>query len=393
MDDGGRRASVRPALGVRATRLLGLVFTISTLLNLVVPNATRLDRYGVVAVLLAATAVAFFLLDRGCALIWAGAVYVLSLAALASFLVPGSQVDDVSTLAVVTNIATLIVPSLWLLQADVPQLRLLVLPAYLPVLVLAVLAEWSSGRVVVIIATLGCYWIVFVLMGMWLEHSVERATVGLRRLGRAHLAERRSSELEARRRYGARMLHDTVLSTLTLIAHSGHGVAPGDLRERARTDSEMLRRLRIGVHSETSAPLADDPAGPGSPDIVAELQALDRRHAQAGLRVLWHGQHGIDFAAPGVETLLLAVSECLENVRRHSGVMEADVTFTQHGKILRAAVTDEGVGFVPSAVVAGRLGLAQSVQARLVVMNGASRVFSLPGRGTTVLLEIPQGAT
>jgi len=395
MDVSGRSTSQNPALGARAARLVGLIFTISTVLNLVVPNGARLDRYAAVGVVLVGVALAFVQLGRSHALRWAVLVYLLSLAAMVTFLLPGSEVDDVSTLAVVTNIATVIIPSLCLLTADAPWLRLLVLPAFVPVLVLAIVAGWPSGRAVFIVITLGCYWSVFALMAMWLADSVGRAAVGLERLARAHDVERQASDDEAQRRYGARLLHDTVLATLTLIAHSGAGVDPHDLRQRARADAALLRGLRTGSDAGPGIAPADppppDPAHAGGSGRLAwPLRTLDRRSDQGGVRVLWHGDQQVDLTSATAGVLLRAVAECLENVRRHAGVSEVDVTFTQYGATLQATVTDLGVGFDPTAVAVGRFGLAHSVRARLREVDGASQVFSSPGGGTTVLLEVPR---
>ncbi|MDQ1554126.1 MAG: hypothetical protein QOK46_1204, partial [Microbacteriaceae bacterium] len=72
-------------------------------------------------------------------------------------------------------------------------------------------------------------WIIASLLGYWLSASVPRAARRIFSIGRAHRAERQASETEAQRRQGARLLHDTVLATLTLLAHSGLGVTASAL--------------------------------------------------------------------------------------------------------------------------------------------------------------------
>src|SRR5690606_21040365 len=96
-------------------------------------------------------------------------------------------------------------------------------------------------------------WTVTAFISLWTAWVAPRTARRIRALGRAHHAERQASELEAQRRQGARLLHDTVLATLTLLAHSGRGVAPDALRAQAAEDAELLRQLRLGVtpHSET----------------------------------------------------------------------------------------------------------------------------------------------
>jgi signal transduction histidine kinase len=71
-------------------------------------------------------------------------------------------------------------------------------------------------------------------------------------------------------------------------------------------------------------------------------------------------------------------------------VNEADVTVTDDERTVRAMVTDAGNGFEPETVSRGRLGYSESVVGRLSTVGGRARVFSSPGSGTTVMLEVPK---
>ena len=57
---------------------------------------------------------------------------------------------------------------------------------------------------------------------------------------------------------------------------------------------------------------------------------------------------------------------------------------------VRAMVTDAGVGFNISDIDEARLGFKDSVVARLKEVGGNARLFSSPGSGTTVVLEVPK---
>ena len=91
-----------------------------------------------------------------------------------------------------------------------------------------------------------------------------------------------------------------------------------------------------------------------------------------------------------LDAFLLALGECLENVRRHSGVNEAHVTITDDETNVRAMVTDAGKGFDVATIDTGRLGFTESIVARLRDVGGNARLFSSPGSGTTVVLEVPK---
>lgn len=246
----------------------------------------------------------------------------------------------------------------------------------------------ANRLIVVGVLVLGC---VFAhAVGYLLSSSIPPALRQVAEVGRAHRAERQASELEAHRRQNARLLHDTVLATLTLLAHSGRGVSEEALREQARNDAHLLRQLRLGE------PLFALPEAGYQPELVEEttlgttLDSVKQRFDQLGLDVSWHGSARL-MLPPGVlDGFLFAISECLENVRRHSGVVLAHVTITEDDRVVRAMVTDAGRGFEVDAVGSERLGIKESVVARLAELGGSARLFSSPGAGTTVLLEVPR---
>jgi signal transduction histidine kinase len=53
-------------------------------------------------------------------------------------------------------------------------------------------------------------------------------------------------------------------------------------------------------------------------------------------------------------------------------------------------VTDSGIGFDTGSVSPGRLGFTESIVARVRDVGGNARLFSAPGSGTTVVLEVPK---
>lgn len=233
-------------------------------------------------------------------------------------------------------------------------------------------------------------WVITLIIGLWVTLGVQRAMMRIENIGRSHHLERQASETEAQRRQGARLLHDTVLATLTLLAHSGVGVSENALREQAREDAHLLRQLRLGstpmpqfsgVYS--LEPVAQTPLG-------TTLESVKQRFLRMGLSVRWHGTGQVLLPSDVLDAFLLALAECLENVRRHAGVDAADVTITQTDDRLRAVVTDAGVGFDPESIATERLGFTESVVARLRDVGGDARVFSTPGAGTTVILEVPR---
>jgi signal transduction histidine kinase len=239
-------------------------------------------------------------------------------------------------------------------------------------------------------------WGLATLVTVWINAGVPQVAQRIASIGRAHRAERQASELEAQRRQSARLLHDTVLATLTLLAHSGVGVKPEALRQQAADDAKLLRQLRLG--QGPAAPTVTETTETGTITVVpadetvlgTTLESVKQRFGRMGLTVAWHGTGQVLLPTKSLDAFLLALAECLENVRRHSGVTEAHVTITDDDKMVRALVTDSGVGFNIQDVDEAKLGFAESVVGRLREVGGNARLFSAPGSGTTVALEVPR---
>jgi len=176
-----------------------------------------------------------------------------------------------------------------------------------------------------------------------------------------------------------RVLHDTVLATLTVIGRGGLEHSPEQVRERCAREADLVRRLMV---SDDQAPQRSLAQRLG--EIVDEAQAL-------GMRVRFqqdvHDGAGLD-VPPGVaEAVAGATQEALNNVLLHSGVRNAWLTVATHGDGLLVRVVDRGAGF--EAGGGEGFGLSFSVAERMRAVGGTSRVTSAPGDGTCVELAWP----
>jgi signal transduction histidine kinase len=254
-----------------------------------------------------------------------------------------------------------------------------------------VLMSWASGTVLsapVSGVLLG--WVLIAVIAVWISRSIPRVARRIYSIGTAHRAERQASETEAQRRQGARLLHDTVLATLTLLAHSGVGVSEHAMREQAAEDARLLRHLRLGATPQPQQSGDYSLTRTEESPLGQTLESVKQRFGRMGLEVAWHGTGQVLLPKHVLDAFLLALGECLENVRRHAGVPEAHVTIVHDEAMVRAMVTDSGVGFELDTVSAERLGFKESVVNRLREVGGDARLFSAPGAGTTVVLEAPR---
>src|SRR5690606_3589646 len=229
----------------------------------------------------------------------------------------------------------------------------------------------------VALLTLG--WTLAAIIGFWISAGVPRAARRIASIGRAHRTERQASETEAQRRQGARLLHDTVLATLTLLAHSGVGVAPESLRQQAADDARLLRQLRLGATPTPQSSGEYNLGGVEDTVLGTTLESVKQRFGRMGLEVSWHGTGQVLLPSEVLDAFLLALAECLENVRRHAGVTDAHVTITENDTTVRAMVTVSGIGFDIKKVDEARMGLKESVVGRLKEVGGRARLFSSAG--------------
>lgn len=381
----------RDRLLQRGARVYGLGFAIASLVTLLLPGAIDRTALLICLPLYLLLGVAFVRIGSTRGLGWVITALVAGAAVLAVLGVVGDPPAEAGVSA-----------ALLLASGSLPAVALVLTTsaARITVLVVGALATGAvavvAGETVpaIMIRTAGFVlagWLIPVFVAVWFSAAVPQVDRRIASIGRAHRAERQASELEAQRRQGARLLHDTVLATLTLLAHSGVGVEPQTLRDQAGQDAELLRQLRLG--NDPTPQVTGTSTAVGTPDEATlgnTLESVKQRFGRMGLQVSWHGTGQVLLPTVVLDAFLLALAECLENVRRHSGVTQAHVTITEDGTTVRAMVTDSGVGFDIADVDAARMGFAESVVARLRDVGGNARLFSAPGSGTTVVLEVPR---
>jgi signal transduction histidine kinase len=205
------------------------------------------------------------------------------------------------------------------------------------------------------------------------------------------------------RREHERLLHDTVLNTLTALARAGPGDMAGVV-SRCRRDVALI---------EAALNDPDDAGGAtGYPrgDMVGRVRAVAAEMRARGLSV--HVAIGSAPAsanpasanpvpanpvpavpAPVAAAISNAVREALSNVAAHAGTGEAwvEVSLPAPGR-LQVTVRDRGIGFDPADVDRTRLGLRRSIAERMADCGGQASIVSAPGQGTVACLSWPASA-
>jgi len=208
------------------------------------------------------------------------------------------------------------------------------------------------------------------------------------------------------RREHERLLHDTVLNTLTALARAGG--SPADVTGRAREDVALME-YALGGPGDLEAGDRPDGLQRGLLGGIGTAAAQMRARGLAVHVEVTGAAAGTPAAAvppPVAAALTHAVREALSNVAAHARTAEAwvDVRFSGHGEAdagpaaaggtggVQVTVRDAGAGFDPAGVDDARLGLRRSISERVADCGGRASIRSAPGEGTEVRLAWPSQA-
>ena len=84
------------------------------------------------------------------------------------------------------------------------------------------------------------------------------------------------------------------------------------------------------------------------------------------------------------------VQECINNILKHSQAAEASIRIRRTKGLLTLIVRDDGKGFAPGSAEAGSLGGfgLTGISERAQLLGGRALIYSAPGQGTKVTVEI-----
>ncbi|MBK7821714.1 MAG: PspC domain-containing protein [Tessaracoccus sp.] len=178
---------------------------------------------------------------------------------------------------------------------------------------------------------------------------------------------------EAARADMAAHLHDSVLQTLALIQRQADD--PAAVAQLAR---KQERELRTWLYGETARAASLRSA---LREVVVDVEG---RFA-VDVELVCVGDADVDSR---VEALVMAVGEAVTNAAKHSGAPRIDVYAEVEDGHVEVFVRDRGKGFDPDVVPAGRMGVRESIKARMERHGGTASIRSEPGHGTEVRVEI-----
>ena len=308
-------------------------------------------------------------------LVLADAAVIMAIVAAQSYVVPAPFIADGTTWMLPLASTAVYIPAL----ALSPWLSLPTAGAVTAVYVLTV-PHPSDAGFLIFQALVTAALMTLVRRG---GRSADAVIAGSLRAGQAARVEaaRRADEREQYRR-----VHDTALSTLTMVASGAFSAPLTTLRAQAAHDLQVLQALPGAMTGREPSGTSGLGPGPGA-SLRDRLMTEAVRAAPLKVTV----SETMATPPPEVSTeISRCVGEALRNVARHAGTDRADVSVRDAGPGLVVEVSDRGRGFDPRLVQASRRGIRESIRARMEAVGGGAEVISAPGAGTRVVLRWPR---
>jgi PAS domain S-box-containing protein len=203
---------------------------------------------------------------------------------------------------------------------------------------------------------------------------------------------------EEKRRFSAVLHHDVGSFTVGVTAYLN--AVEEDLRKGQCKEAlaSLKKARRLFVQSVRRLKTLAVELRPPDLDILG-LPAALRQHfslltSEISLRVRFIDATCGMTIPPETQTVLFRVAqESLNNVVKHAHARQVQVRLSAQRKKLRLSIVDDGKGFDPVRAAARsgtHLGL-RVAQEMVVALGGEFMVDASPGRGTTVLVTVPQG--
>lgn len=89
-------------------------------------------------------------------------------------------------------------------------------------------------------------------------------------------------------------------------------------------------------------------------------------------------------------TLFRIIQELITNIIKHANATNANIHLTNHGDTLNILVEDNGIGFDTQKITTHEKGMGlKSIDKRIAHLDGTLHIESAPGKGATVIIDIP----
>lgn len=236
-------------------------------------------------------------------------------------------------------------------------------------------------------------------LGLWISRIAELSSERLRLLDeltatQAQLAvAHHDTGVVSERERLAREIHDTIAQSLTgivmLCQRAQRELGSGQLTSLADQLQLLEEGARDALVEARSMVAASAPVDLGGGIASALDRLAERFQRETGIAISVTAIISVELDRDTEVVLLRCAQEALANVRKHSHATFATVHLLTELLSATLSVTDDGAGFDVNCAETG-FGLP-GMRERLMLVNGALAVSSVPGGGTSLSVSLPIG--
>lgn len=197
---------------------------------------------------------------------------------------------------------------------------------------------------------------------------------------------------EKERQRIANDLHDDLgglMATVKLHFNSLHSRVKDDTDELYQKTNQLIdeayRKIRAIAHAKNSGVIAKQ-------GLLKAVEQMAQKVSAANKVTIEVKDFGLDNRMENsLElTLFRIIQELIANIIKHARATKALIHLTNHGDTLNILVEDNGVGFKDPKINthSGGMGL-KSIDKRVTHLEGSLHIESEPGKGSTVIIDIP----
>jgi two-component system sensor histidine kinase DevS len=202
--------------------------------------------------------------------------------------------------------------------------------------------------------------------------------------------------LEERQRIGMD-LHDGVIQSIYAVGLNLEECSeevfnqPGDVRTRLDKAINDLNRVIKDIRNYIFDLRPDALKAANFTGALSALIRELRVNSLIEANLMVDGGRDVDskLTEEQVTNLFHIAQEALSNVQKHAQASMVEARLTTRNGLLRLAISDNGVGFAPGRATGPRQRGLRNMMERAQSLGGRFSVESTPGKGTSVVVEIP----
>ena len=190
----------------------------------------------------------------------------------------------------------------------------------------------------------------------------------------------------------ARELHDGVGQLLSAarrkiqLAVNTDSAAESHTDETLRLLDDSIKEVRDLSHSMMPPSLLNKGLRQAIEEFISRLNSGDA----ISITCEWVDTDGMELDKTVVLMLYRTLQEMISNAIRHARAKTIQIELVRHKHELSMMVYDDGIGFDKGKLLATGKGMGlKNIQSRIAYIGGSLHIDTMPGKGTTYIVELP----